>query len=313
MKNVILTIFYNTIINSCLGLAVRRILMEDEIKNKDMEIEIIYEKLDVLINNIDEKYTDKKNLLNELNSLISKELNFMKFMNKFQKYFVEENILILKFGVSTGIDEKYFIFKDKEYKFLLSAFDSFGMNQEILKEEMEKVFKENYFTKTEEEEFKKYLGKYLIESKNKYKFLFSTGDNNYRIDEMKSKKAIVVYEILEGKIINLQKKIEEKNKKLEKKLKTSENQLLSIIGAFVGVFTLISINATFIKESKDLLNPLLKLFVVNLVTVLGIALLIFLVSPDIKVNDKICFVFLYIIMLGGLIVYFIHKQQLLFI
>lgn len=175
------------------------------------------------------------------------------------------------------------------------------------------IYKENYFTKTEEEEFKKYLGKYLIESKNKYKFLFSTGDNNYKIDEIKSKKAIVAYEVLEKKIINLQKKIEEKNKKLEKKLRTSENQLLSIIGAFVGVFTLISINATFLKESKDLINPLLKLFTVNLVTVLGIALLIFLVSPDIKINDKICFIFIYIIILGGMIVYFINQQEFLLV
>ena len=96
---------------------------------------------------------------------------------------------------------------------------------------------------------------------------------------------------------------------IDEKKKETEKNFLSIIGAFIGVFTLVSINATFLKESSDIVNPLLKLITVNIITTLGIALLIFLVSPKIKNKIKISFVVLYILIMSIIFAIFYYNHN----
>lgn len=256
----------------------------------------------LFIKNINNQFYNKEEALDKLNNLLN-NMESKVTENELREYALSENYLILKLNNYSKKKSKYYLFKDKEFKFLILAFKSFDYNSKITSKVVNLIFEELKFSIEEINSFKKYLDIYLNED-NEYFFSihFDTGYNYIPPHALNLKYTEIQYEITKEKFIsyekNMQNKMEEKVKLMEEKVKETEKNFLSIIGAFIGVFTLISINATFLKESSDLVNPLLKLITINIITTLGIALLIFLVSPKIENKFKIFFIGFYIFIMS---------------
>lgn len=274
--------------------------------------EIEYEKdLKDFINEIDKIYYDREFLLERLNFLIENvNLRFLNYLVK--NCIFDKNILILSLGY--GDKSRYYLFKDKEFKFMILAFKGFNSEDEfLLNETANLIFEDLQFSSDEIFSFKNYLGENLnSEYKGFFSIKFTTGSNSIDPHLVTSKHTQITYELTKNKFLNYEKKLDDKTIHLDNKIKNSEKQLLSIIGAFIGVFTLVSINTTFLKESNALNNPLLKLIIVNIVTTSGISLLIFLVTPDIKTKTKIkCIISYFIIMFLILFILYLNTNNIL--
>lgn len=253
--------------------------------------------LDNFINEIKKQTYTRKETLDILNRFI-KDIENDAEITYLRKYFLDNNILILK--LNNMKNQKYYLFKDKEFKFLLLGFSQFSTSTEQISIETANfLFNELNFSIQEINSFKDYLNDYLDEQNIYFSIKFSTGDNYINSYILSSKRLQIEYEENRKRFKKLENKIEKQTKTIiENEMKNTEKNFLSIIGAFIGVFTLVSINATFLKESSDLINPLLKLITINIITTLGIALLIFLVSPKIENKFKIYFIALYILIMS---------------
>lgn len=249
----------------------------------------------LFIKNINNQFYNKEEALDKLNNLLN-NMESKVTKNELREYALSENYLILKLNNYSKKKSKYYLFKDKEFKFLILAFKSFDYNSKITSKVVNLIFEELKFSIEEINSLKKYLDIYLNED-NEYFFSihFDTGCNYISSHALNLKYTEIQYEITKEKFISYEKNMQNK---MEEKVKETEKNFLSIIGAFIGVFTLISINATFLKESSDLVNPLLKLITINIITTLGIALLIFLVSPKIENKFKIFFIGFYIFIMS---------------
>lgn len=258
-------------------------------------------------------WNSREEMLEELNTPNIKENVIDKL--KISEYALIENILILKLGLNNKeFPFRYYLFKDKEFKFWILIFKQFEMSPRISKKLVNIVFKKLKFSIEEIERFKKYLGIYF-EEKSLYFIIRGSIANNKSISafSLESKYIEINYEIIEEKFIEHEEKIEKKAKEIEEKIKDKEKDLIAIIGAFVAIFTLISVNVTFLKESDGLANPLSKLITVNLIITLGMALLIFLVSPKIKNNYKFLFIVSYIIGMFVLFIVINYLKYLIFL
>lgn len=264
----------------------------------------IYIELNYFIDKIKKQTYTRKQTLDELNCFIERIP-----IHQLMEYFLNNDILILK--LNNMKKSKYYLFKDKEFKFLLLGFSQFSTSiTQISIETANLLFNELNFSIQEINSFKDYLDIYLTEQNEYFLINFSTGDNYINPYILSSKRLQIEYEENKKKFKELENKIEEQTKIIiEKEMKNTEKNFLSIIGAFIGVFTLVSINATFLKESSDIVNPLLKLITVNIITTLGIALLIFLVSPKIKNKIKISFVVLYILIMSIIFAIFYYNHN----
>ncbi|MGL4865502.1 MAG: hypothetical protein ACRC4T_20595 [Cetobacterium sp.] len=256
--------------------------------SKPINIELNY-----FFDKIKKQTYTRKQILDDLNYFIERIP-----IDELMECFLDNDILILK--LDNMKEQKYYLFKDKEFKFLLLGFSQFGTSAKQLSIKTANfLFNELNFSVQEINSFKDYLDNYLAETNGDFIIKFSTGDNYINPYILSSKRLQVEYEENKKRFKGLENRIEEQtNKIIENEMKNTEKNFLSIIGAFIGVFTLVSINATFLKESSDLINPLLKLITINIITTLGIALLIFLVSPKIENKFKIFFIGLYILIMG---------------
>lgn len=270
-----------------------------------------YKDFMLFIENINKQSYSNEEVLDKLNHLLNNmEYEFTKDL---REYALSENCLILKLNNFYKNEHKYYLFKDKEFKFLILAFKSFD-NSKISNKVANLIFEDLKFSIEEINSFKKYLDIYL-NKENEYFFsiFFAIGANFISPYMLESKYTEIQYETTKEKFItyekNMQNKVKETEILIDEKIKETEKNFLSIIGAFIGVFTLVSINATFLKESSDIVNPLLKLITVNIITTLGIALLIFLVSPKIKNKIKISFVVLYILIMSIIFAIFYYNHN----
>ncbi len=271
-----------------------------------------YKDFMLFIKNLNKQSYNKEEALDKLNYL----LNNMEYelTKDLREYALSENCLILKLNNFYKNKQKYYLFKDKEFKFLILAFKNFDYNSKILSKVANLIFDDLKFSIEEINSFRRYLDIYL-DKEDEYFFsiFFDIGDNYISPYMLESKYTEIQYETTKEKFItyekNMQNKVKETEILIDEKIKETEKNFLSIIGAFIGVFTLISINATFLKESSDIVNPLLKLVTVNIITTLGIALLIFLVSPKIKNKIKISFVVSYILIMSIIFAIFYYNHN----
>lgn len=307
---ILLTIIFNFIIYI---LMITIIIFLGKIgENKKMnDNKYNYKDFMLFIENVNKQSYSNEEILDKLNHLLNNmEYEFTK---ELREYALSENCLILKLHNFYKNEHKYYLFKNKEFKFLILAFKNFD-NSKISNKVANLIFEDLKFSIEEINSFKKYLDIYL-NKENEYFFsiFFSIGYNFISPYMLESKYTEIQYETTKEKFItyekNMQNKVKETEILIDEKIKETEKNFLSIIGAFIGVFTLISINATFLKESSDIVNPLLKLVTVNIITTLGIALLIFLVSPKIKNKIKISFVVLYILIMSIIFTFFYYNHN----
>lgn len=266
--------------------------------NKELDEIIKNQELDEIIKNIDEEYKNKKKLLEKLNKLslfdCKREL--------LDKYLLENNIIILNLYPNTTYgddgavitnknESKYFLFKDKEYEFILSAFESTNADRVISKKLAQIIFEDVGFDEKEVEFFEYYLDDYFYKNDKMYRINFDAGGNMYSSAIYKAKKLELQYENsrkkIEKYIIKESKEIvDKKMEDIKEEIKKVQEKSIAIVGAFVGIVTLISVNVTIFKDNQNEGNQLFKLVMVNLVTTLSISLLIYLINPDIKQESK---------------------------
>lgn len=165
--------------------------------------------LDNFINEIKKQEYTRKETLNILNNFIKDIENDTEITN-LRLYFLNNDILILKLKLNKTKEQKYYLFKDKEFKFLLFGFSQFGTSEKQLSIQTANfLFNELNFSVQEINSFKDYLDNYLAETNGYFIINFSTGDNNINPYILSSKRLQIEYEENKKRFKELENRIEE--------------------------------------------------------------------------------------------------------